>query len=206
MYRTSNQLKNLSEMLQGKMLNNDNLHRVAISNIQNTERRLIRWWCNRYKQPPKPLEEYTLEELMIEQLEEYYINNPEKIDEFKGLVDSSVDDWDGTISPELEEMIRSKANKVDISKYQTENDKNLSDEEVEKITRSVWGLKLRDIEQDNSAISSDESDLDMEEGAIPDILLDEDAKLSVFHSEVFDSLQRGAREKVDTKNLNYCPL
>jgi len=116
--------------LKNQLLDNDNLHRIAISNTKDTEKRLIRWWCNHYKQPPKQLDEYTIEELFIEQLEEYYIRYPEKIEEFLGSVNQKQeDDWDGSLDPEMEKVIKKRLGKVkvDISKYQNENDKDLTD-------------------------------------------------------------------------------
>ena len=124
------------------LLNADNLHRIAISNLSNNEHALRRWWHKKYRIPPKQIEDYTEEELYVEHLEDYYSANPKAIQEF--LASSvKVDDWDGEIDPELErETLKrlerfNKRRDIDIKKYQTEGDTDLSDEAVAAILASV---------------------------------------------------------------------
>ena len=71
----------------------------------------------------------------------------------------------------------------------------------------VWG-KPRDFGSDLEAESSDsdaESEMsdfmDQTAGGVGDVLLDEDAKVEVFLSEVTESLVRGIGEGVDANNL-----
>ena len=128
-------IKTLSEMLKGRLVNNDNLHLIAISNLKDHEKRLIRWWCDHYRQPQKPLDEYIVEELFIEQLECYYSKNPEKMFEFLASQEPE-DEWDGHFDEETERRIqRWNRSKFDISKYQS--DESVSDEEAERIIASL---------------------------------------------------------------------
>jgi len=121
----------------------DNLHRIAISNLEDPERLLVRWWARKYRQPQKPFEDHTWEEIFIEQLEDYYAANPVEADRF--LAESGVsaqveddDDWDGTVPHETENARRAKqahiktAGHVDLSKYQ-KDDHKYSDAEVSQI-------------------------------------------------------------------------
>ena len=151
------QLKNLSEMLKDKIKNNDNLHRIAISNLRNDEKRLIRWWCNHYRTPPKPLDDYTLEEIFIEQLENHYLKHP---DEMINFLPSpiEVDDWDGEFSEETEKQLakmwsRVKTKKVDLSRYQKGD---VSDEEAEEIISNL-GKNLPNSKK-NIPVTDDEFD------------------------------------------------
>jgi len=131
------QIKTLSEMLKGRLVNNDNLHLIAISNLKDNEKRLIRWWCDHYRQPRKPLDEYTIEELFIEQLECYYSKNPEKISEFLALQKEEMEEeWDGRFDEETEKKIQIwSRSKFDISRYQSKEP--VSDEDADKIIASV---------------------------------------------------------------------
>jgi hypothetical protein len=127
-------------MLKGRLVNNDNLHRIAISNLNNDEKKLIRWWCDRYKQPPKQLDDYTFEELYVEQLEHYYSKNPDKISDFFAKNSQEEEaEWDGRFDGETERRISSfwsKRKSGTIKKYQTDN-REYSDEEIEKMLGSV---------------------------------------------------------------------
>lgn len=138
----------------------DNFHRIAISNLEDKERELMRWWCKKYRQPLKPLEDMTLEEIYVEHLEDFYERNPEAIAEFNGQkIDE--DDWDGKLPPETEARLKKfhEKHKVDLSKYKTAGDENLSDEEcaaiLDKVGRDLPGSKvagpqLRDEEFDEN--------------------------------------------------------
>lgn len=131
----------LAYLLRDKSLNNVNLHRIAISNLQDPERQIERWWCKKYKTPLKPYEEHTIEELMIEMLEDYYDRNPDETKKFLGREDA-IAEWDGTMSPEYEAAMQARLkkvnerNKVDIAKYQTKEE-NLSEEQVQDILANV---------------------------------------------------------------------
>lgn len=159
--------KSLSELLRDKSLNNYNLHRIAISNLQSAERQIERWWCKKYKRPLKEYDEHTIEELMIEMLEDYYDKNPQEAKKFLNVAIQE-DDWDGSTSPEYEAEIQArlrkinKRNRVDISKYQTPNE-NVSDEQFEEILRNVGRnlpkSKVSEKKEDGSLIiESDEFD------------------------------------------------
>lgn len=135
--------KSLSERIQHLQQTNDNLHRIAISNLQDHERRTIRWWCKKYRTPLKPLEEHTIEELVIEMLEDYYDEKPEEILRFQEslLVESGETLWDGRMSGEYEKQVGARLKKlnakrgIDISKYQSEDE--LSNDEVQNILDNV---------------------------------------------------------------------
>lgn len=122
----------------------DNLHRIAISNLDDTERSLKRWWCNKYRIPPKPLDEYTFEEIFLEHLEDHYEKNPEAVREFHR--DQSVqnrEEWDGEVSPEAERELQSRWEKINrkngvtLAKYQTEGDEEMTSEDFQKIFNSL---------------------------------------------------------------------
>lgn len=135
------QLKSLSELLRNKVLNNDNLHRIAISNLRDHERQVARWWCKKYRTPLKLFAEHTMEELIVEMLEDYYDNHPAEIERFLSS-EENIPDWDGSMSPEYEAEIQARLrkinerNRVDISKYQT-TDENLTDEQCESILNNL---------------------------------------------------------------------
>ena len=97
-------LKSLPEILRYSSFTNDNLHRIAIAGLQDHERRTIRWWCKKYRTPIKPLEDHTIEELMVEMLEDYYDNNPAEIERFYESLgrESGLIDWDGRMPKEYE--------------------------------------------------------------------------------------------------------
>jgi len=123
-------LKNLSKLLKGKLRSNDNLHRIAISNLQNEEYRLKRWWRKKYRIPPKDLDDYTTEELYLEFIEDYYDKNPEKIADFE----KPVDDW--KVPDHIEELMRKRRAKSKgrkLRKYITLTDKNLTEEQCQEI-------------------------------------------------------------------------
>jgi len=134
-------MKNLSELLRNQTFNNDNLHRVAISNLSDHERRIQRWWCKKYKTPLKDFEDHTIEELVVEMLEDYYDNNPSEIERF--LSTEGVDpEWDGKMSADYEAEIQKRLKKinernhVDLKKYQTP-DENLTDDQIQSILDTV---------------------------------------------------------------------
>jgi len=113
-------VKNLQYLLRDLHPNDENFHRIAISNLSDPERRIIRWWVGKYKTPEKPLLDHTIEELYIEMLEDYYEKHPEEAKKFLNSVEE--DTWDGTMSPEYEARIQKRLKKkkpVDITKYQS---------------------------------------------------------------------------------------
>lgn len=132
--------KSLAELLRECEWSDENLRRIAISNLSRGERRLIRWWCNKYKTPEKPLMQHTLEEIAIEMYEDYYEARPEEARQFMAALE--VEDWDGTMSPEYEAQIQkrlekiNKRNKVDLSKYQN-LDEEITPEQEEMILSSL---------------------------------------------------------------------
>lgn len=139
------QVKSLSDRLseKTKVYNNDNLHWIAISNLSDYERQLQRWWTKKYKTPLKPMNEHTIEELIIERLEDYYEANPTEVERF--IAGQFIDpEWDGKVSAQHERAILERIkkidtkNRVDISKYQGPD---VSEEEAAKIMADL-GLKL----------------------------------------------------------------
>jgi hypothetical protein len=62
-----------------------------------------------------------------------------------------------------------------------------------------WGRPLDDCDSESS--SSEDSDISGLEEQMGDLLLNEDAKISVFHGEVLESLHRGAAEGINPENL-----
>jgi hypothetical protein len=118
---------------------NDNLHRIAISNLQDGHRDLERWWAEKYKAPKKSFDEHCLEELLIEKFEDYYKQNPDEIARFENAIETAADKaWDGSTSAEHERHIQkwlAKKPKVDLSKYQS--DEPITEEDEKKILDSL---------------------------------------------------------------------
>lgn len=85
-------------------------------------------------------------------------------------------------------------------KYVDDVEEEDDDDEVEVITKDIWGLSLKDLNMSEDDSSSDESDIEGLEDAC-DIMLDDDAKFSVFNAEVFESLHRGFKEGIKADNL-----
>ena len=152
---------NLDEVLKDLEATNDNLHRIAISNVTDGDRVLARWWTKKYSTPIKPYSEHTNEELIIEMLEDYYDQNRGEIDRFlDSLHDRTHGEWDGRTSEEYEAQIQkrlSKFKKVDISKYQSDKDKELNQEEEENIIASLGrNLPKSKTIQNNVDVGKDE--------------------------------------------------
>ena len=131
------QLKDLTQLLRGRLKSNDNLHYIAIDNIKDDSLLLRKWWHKKYKIPPKPLDEYTYEELLIEQLEDYYLGDSSRIEAFLNSVGKGEDSWDGEIAPEIEMVLenRKRKSKGKIKKYQTDED--ISEEDFNKMMDNV---------------------------------------------------------------------
>ena len=93
--------------------NNRNLHRIAISNLQDHEKRIVRWWCNKYKVPVKPLEDHTMEELLVEMLEDYYERHPQEIERFYDEESAQQEiGWDGRMSDQYESDMKKRLKKI----------------------------------------------------------------------------------------------
>lgn len=149
-----------------RLVNADNLHRVAISNLDDQERSLTRWWCNKYRTPPKPLEDYTLEEIYVEHLEDFYERDPRAAKSFLGSVRKK-EDWDGNHAVETERELQARWAKIHkrkgidtdkvLAKYQTEADKAMTSEDFTKIMATIGknlpGSKtVRTFEDDSAKI------------------------------------------------------
>jgi len=132
------QLRDLTERLRGKLKSNDNLHFIAIENIKDEALLLRKWWHKKYRIPPKPLDEYTYEELFIEQLEDYYLGDASRVETFLSSVGQGKDEWDGEAPPEVEQTLekRRENSKGRIDKYKTE-DEEISEEEFNKMMDNV---------------------------------------------------------------------
>jgi chorismate mutase len=142
------QSQKLLRLFSSQELSNTNLHLIAISNLQSHERRVIRHWCKKYGQPEKPLGEHTMEELLVEYLEDYYENNPKEIPKLLNSVMAIDTEWDGTVSAEYETSMQkrlSKTKKVDLSKWQS--DEELTPEQEEEILANL-GRNLRKSSKD----------------------------------------------------------
>ena len=109
----------------------------------------MKWWCDKYKQPIKPLHEHYWEELYIEHLEDFYDKNPIEIERFQASViaaDNAQDDWNGSMPAEYEKAMKARLkkinerNKVDMTKYQSSE--VLTQEQEEAILASL-GMNLQ---------------------------------------------------------------
>ncbi len=152
------QIKGLQERLRHKKQSQDNLHRIAISNLDNQERVLERWWSKKYRTPLRPYEDHTQEELMIEMLEDYYEANPSEIERFYDSIKMESEEWNGRMSEEYERGIKERIEKInknlgiDISQFQS--DEVVSDEDFEKMMNKV-GKNLPKSRQAQGKIKSE---------------------------------------------------
>ena len=121
----------------------DNLRLVAISNIRfNNEKSLRAWWHRKYKIPPKPIEDYTFEELLIENFEDFYSNHPEKAVEFLKLQPVEVVEVeDMTVPSHVQWILDKRKGRGKIEKYKTAGDENLTDEECQNILSGIRGTR-----------------------------------------------------------------
>ncbi len=130
------QLLKINRLFENIEVNSDNFHRIAISNLENPRRKIERWWAKKYG-PHKKYEEHTLEELVIEYLEDFYENNPEEITKFLNN-EQAQEDWDGQLSPEQEasmQRVWKKKKQIDLSKYKS--DIELSEEEEKQLIENL---------------------------------------------------------------------
>jgi pyruvate-formate lyase-activating enzyme len=113
---------NLLHLIRNVEYNDVNFHLIAISNLDNSVKKIKRWWHSKYCIPPKGIDEYTEEELYIEFLEDYYEKNPIEASRFlEGL-----EAWEGDTSPEHEQEVLERiksigADNVNIAKYHSDN-------------------------------------------------------------------------------------
>ena len=132
-------IKPLSFLLRNDVqnFNNDNIHLIAISNINDGERSMERWWERKYKAPLKAYEDHTFEEILVEMFEDYYEKNPAEAQKFiQNIVTKGQDEWEGQMSDEHEaEMQKRFANPELLKKYQSE--KELTEEEEKKLLDSL---------------------------------------------------------------------
>lgn len=143
----AHRMEQLSRLLDGFEPSYDNLHRIAISNLEgeNFDSWARSWWESKFRQPLKAYDDHTMEELAIKIFEDFYRKNPEEIKKFQ--MGEIKDDWDGTVDAEHEKQIKERIkkidqrNRVDIKKYQS--DKVLTEEEEKKILLSL-GQKVED--------------------------------------------------------------
>lgn len=149
---------------QSKLVNADNLHRIAISNLDDHEYALKRWWHQKYQIPPKPIDDYTVEELYVEYLEDFYDKHPDE----RARLDRKVEtvEWDGTEKFRGEDealamlkRIRKKQGKtVDLEKYRTDDE--FSEEELEKIMASIGKTPRPKLSASGPTLGNDEFDDD----------------------------------------------
>jgi len=138
-------IKNLNKMLTGKLQDNTNLHYIAISNIEDGENNLRRWWHKKYRIPPKDIEEYTVEELYLEWLEDFYSGDPKRVDEFHTSIEvEAEEEWDGELDIDTQVEIDRRwkslgveQDKSIIDKYKTDGDEDLSPDEIKNILADV---------------------------------------------------------------------
>ncbi len=131
--------------------NYDNLRYIAISNLRTENERTLRaWWHRKYRVPPKPIDDYVFEELMIEYFEDFYFENPEKAEEFfKSMVKTeSIGNDDFEVPNHVKKILSKRKAEVDITKYQTEGDKDLTDEECQAIFDSIKGIRQKKYDDD----------------------------------------------------------
>lgn len=136
--------------MQGRLpshLSNDNLHRIAISNLKNPLRQIERWWVKKYKSPLKCFSDHTIEELLIEMYEDFYEKNPEQIDLFLqgSVAGREDDDWDGSISKEHDQQMRQRfkpSGKIEKWRTQEQLTKDQEQKIIENLGRNLPGSKM----------------------------------------------------------------
>lgn len=141
-------IKNLNYLLRNHRpyFNHDNLHRIAISNLDDSTRRQERWFAKKYQKPVKDYHDHHEEDLWVEMLEDFYDAHPVEIHRFMEAESARTNDgWDGRMSSDYEKQIKQKLEKinnrngVDISKYQS--DEKLTQEQEDKILADL-GTRL----------------------------------------------------------------
>jgi hypothetical protein len=141
-----------------------NLHLIAISNLQDPNRLLIRFMMRKYKTPPKPIMDYTAEEIRIEMLEDYYERNPQEAEKLMDSVRQSslnprYDVQEEQTSAEYEKELKLKnkkffeRNKFDLSKWKDERE--LTKAEEEEIIANLGKDKVKPTHK-SSFVSEDE--------------------------------------------------
>jgi len=141
----------LARFLKQKQRNNQNLHLIAISNLEDPEISLKRWWHKKHRHPQRSYGDYTYEELVIEQLEDFYEAHPQEIERMLANIGASSDDWDGTMSSQYEEQVKKRhgrffeKNKVDLSKWKSDEALDEDDEKslIENLGRSLPRSEFR---------------------------------------------------------------
>lgn len=135
--------------------NTDNLHLIAISNINSPKRKMERWWEKKYKSPLRQYEDHTIEELIVEYLEDFYDNNPQEIDRFlDSLANQDQEEWNGKMSEDHERAMQArwkKTRQIDLSKFQS--DEQLSPEEEKALLDNLGKtvplkIKVKNVEVD----------------------------------------------------------
>jgi len=124
--------------------NEENLKLIAISNLRSdSERNLRAWWHRKYSIPPKPIEDYTFEELSLEYFEDFYYERPDKAEEYlKEMQGKKEEASSHFVVPEhVKKMLAKRKDEIDISRYQTDGDEDLSDEECQEIFDSIRGVE-----------------------------------------------------------------
>ena len=115
----------------------NNYHTIAIANLQDSEYQLKKWWHKKWNIPPKNFDEYTIEELFVEMLEDYYDNHPEEINRYLDVEE----EWDGTMpesyynDPATKAFHEKHKNDGFLARYQS--DEELTPEQEKEILDNV---------------------------------------------------------------------
>lgn len=141
-----------------------NLHLIAISNLQDPNRILIRFMMRKYKTPPKPIMEYTAEEIRVEMLEDYYERHPQEaerlMDSVRQISLSPQYNVEEGTTAEYEKDLKEKnkkffeRNTFDLSKWKS--DKPLTKEEEEQIIANLGRDKTKRPKESHGLITEEE--------------------------------------------------
>jgi len=142
-----------------------NLHLIAISNLQDPNRALVRFMMRKYKTPPKPIMDYTAEEIRIEMLEDYYERNPQEAEKLmdsirQASLNPQYEVQEEKVSAEYEKELKLKnkkffeRNTFDLSKWK--DDRELTKAEEEEIIANLGKDKIKPTVQKSSFVSEDE--------------------------------------------------
>lgn len=133
----------------------DNLHLIAISNVDDTQRRIERWWEKKYRKPLVPYLEHTQEELYVKYLEDYYERNPEEAERFLNSL-HNVPEWDGTMDEEHERQMQArwkKKKQIDLTQFQS--DKELTEEEEQAILDNLGKNLIKKVVVKNKSVAEE---------------------------------------------------
>lgn len=150
-------------------------HRIAVSRLSDPLYLLERHWRRKYRCPPRPMEDYTLEELYVEYLEDHYAVHPEEANALRDEMQreeplvvhgtGGAAEWDGQLPPDLEQQRqefwrrRQERNphlKVDLERFRS--DEVMTPERAAEIMKNVGRVGAPPVASPTAPLPPDEFD------------------------------------------------